>query len=236
MIRVKYKHTIDMFRWLLNLRVENFIAFAVVAYFSGWHYVNTYFSSFGINRSSISFESYTVFLYSFYVVVEIPTMLALFPPDSRYAFATLVALLIVSGIEFPDSVHASVRLLQRTVVVALGIGSLYFFSIAAGSSDAKQVIHDKRARPVTITFTEDVKKALEAQYDTRYANDVVDELREAGRLGALALIWRSSEETVILQYDTAEGAGHGSPIATYRIPNQFIALIESREIGKRPSS
>lgn len=232
-IGMGYRHAADMFRRLFSLPIETFVAFAIIAYFSGWHYVNSYFSMFGINRSSISFDNYTVFLYSFYVLAEIPSMLVTFKTDARWAFATLIAMLFASAIDFSPLHRPIVHFFQRIVVVVLGISSLFFFSVAAGTSDAEQVLYQKMARPVTITFTEKLKKSWETQYDAAYADVAWREFREAGRLGAFALIWRNSDETVILQYETAAGEGHGAPVAVHRIPNQFIAVVEPKLMEKQ---
>lgn len=65
----------DSFRKVWKVSPENLIGFTVVAYFSGWHYANEYFSYFSVNRSSFSFDDYTVFLYSFFILVSVSDVL-----------------------------------------------------------------------------------------------------------------------------------------------------------------
>ena len=228
MIRLRAEHSFNALRWLLSIRLETFVALAIIAYFSGWHYVNTYFDSFGVNRSSFSFDDYTIFLYSFFVLVELPNILVSFTSNALKGVGSLLAMFLISAIEILESVHASERILQRTAITGLGIGCRCYFSIEAGRSDAQQVIYEKQARSVSITFTEDVGKALTVQYDKDYACILVDEIRKAGRCGAHALIWRNSQETMIMQYDSASEQNQLIiQCATYRIADQFVALIES---------
>ncbi len=215
-------------RWPRHLRVEMFIGFAIIAYFCGWHYVNTFFSHFGINRSSLSFDHYTVFLYSFFVLVKLPSILISATPNAFKGLACLFFLLAISAIDIRVSLYKLTRSIQRLLAAAGAIAFLYYFSVEAGNVDARQIIVAKEARPVSVTLTGDVGDSLSTQYDTKYSDTWISEFRDAGRDGALALIWRNSEETVLLQYDTAIGASHGAPVATYRIPNDFVALIESR--------
>ncbi len=49
----------------LKIPVRALPTLAIIAYFSGWQYANEYFSEFGINRSNIAFNDYTVFTQNF---------------------------------------------------------------------------------------------------------------------------------------------------------------------------
>lgn len=225
----------ELFQGLLRLRVENFIVFAIVAYFSGWLYVNYFFSEFGINRSSFTFDHYTVFVYFFYVLIKVPGMLLGWTLNWELnpflGLVTLLGALVVSAIRLTRERIPALDLAQRVLVVLLGFGCIFFFSIEAGIRDARGVIDERKAREVSIVLTKDIEDAYARQFNPAHAKFVLCDLAAAGDNGALALVWRTSEETLILRYDDTVGADHSTPIATYRIPNEYIALIESTEVS-----
>ena len=228
MARFRLNSILECFRWLGNIRLEAFVAGAIVAYFSGWHYVNSYFDSFDINRSSFSFDNYTVILYSFFVLVELPNILISFTSISLIGVGTFFSALLVSAAELKDDVCNSMNILRRIVALGFGISSVFCFSTEAGRSDAHQVIEDNRGRRVEVVVTEHFREALEAQYGKDHAGTRMKEILDANDCGGLALIWRNNHETMVLLYETTSGEGHGDPLVTYRIPDRFIALVESK--------
>ena len=71
-VRLSTDQSVRSLQAFFRVSLSNLGAFAVVAYFSGWHYVNAYFSFFNVNRSSFTFDNYTIFLYCFFVLVKVP--------------------------------------------------------------------------------------------------------------------------------------------------------------------
>ena len=222
----------EVFEALLGLRVENFVTFAIIAYFSGWLYVNYFFHEFGINRSSFSFDHYTVFVYFFYVLIKVPDFIIAVSWKSFYGFLALFAGLTTSAIRLTTNRIPALDLAQRVVVILLLFGCIFFFSIDAGQRDARNALNERSGRAVSVVFTKDLEEAYAKQFTPRHATFVLCELTSAGDNNALALIWRNSEETLLLRYETTEGADRETPIATFRIPNQFIALIESKKVNR----
>ncbi|MDE2792196.1 MAG: hypothetical protein OXI81_17490 [Paracoccaceae bacterium] len=225
---LKLDHMRELFEGLLRLRVENFIAFAIVAYFSGWLYVNYFFSEFGINRSSFSFDHYTVFVYFFYVLIKVPEFVLAISPNSFFGAMALIGAVLTSTIRFTTARIPVLDVAQRAVVISLIFGCMFFFSIDAGQRDARSVIDERNARAVSVVFTKEIEEAYAKQFTPLHATFVLCDLAAASDQNALALVWRSSDETLLLRYETTEGADREGPIATYRIPNQFIAVIESK--------
>ena len=232
MIRLRIDQTTQFIRSLFDVSLQTFIALAIVAYFSGWNYVFTYFSHFGINRSSFSFDHYTVFLYSFFVLVKVPSMLVSLTTNALLAFSSFLVMLLIAALEIVKPAPALIHVLQRILVIVLGVACLFFFSIEAGNRDAERVAVGNEARPVSVILSSGMEYALAKQYGPDYARVMLCEMKRAGKLGGLALIWRNSEESIFSVFETTAGAGHGDRIATYRIPNRLISLIESKPIPK----
>ena len=221
----------EVFEGLLRLRVENFVIFAIIAYFSGWLYVNYFFSEFHINRSSFSFDNYTIIVYFFYVLIKAPDFLFSMSFNSFFGLLTLIGAFVVSAIRFTKNRIPALDLVQRVAMTLLIFLCIFYFSIDAGQRDARSIIYEGRTRPVSIVFTKDIEEAYASQFTPRHATFMLCELTAAGDLGGLALVWRSSEETLILRYRGVEGTNRPDPISTYRIPNQFIALVESKMVN-----
>lgn len=228
MIKFSAENLARPFNRLLNLRVENFVVLAVITYFSGWFYVYSYFSHFGINQASLPFDQYTVFLYSFFVLIKLPILIWSFTGFALAGVGALLGILVVSALDVPERISGIVRPIRRLLVIALGFGCLYFFSTEAGSIDARNVLYENEGRAISITLTKGVEDALAKQFDKDRARLLMTELRSKGKDGGLGLIWRNSYETVVLEYETNVGPGHGCAIATYRFPNEFVALIKSK--------
>ena len=221
----QFDRSIQLFRTSL----ESLAGLAIIAYFAGWNYVNEYFSSFNVNRSSFVFNDYTVFLYSFFVILEIPRTIIAGTLNSLFGIAALILTFLGMAINFRGQ-HEPLRsaiLIRRAFLIVCGFTFIYLFSIEAGRLDAQQVSQGN-ARQIDMTVTQDFYKALSAQHGKALADLQMNDLNDANHNNALALIWRNSEETIILHFDTTEGTNHGQPIATYRIPNEFIALLETK--------
>lgn len=224
----------DSFRRISKISLERFAGFAVVAYFSGWNYVNTYFSDFDVNRSGFSFDDYTVFLYSFFVLVKAPEIFlsgvwdALHGTRSAAAIGAiaLVAMLLVSALRFGQRIHANADLARRIVLVALGFGFLWGFSVEAGHMDA-QAVKARNARGVEVTLTSDFYETLTTQRSADYAVAYKDAFARDNKCGTLALLWRNDYETLVLRFESAAAETHGDLTSVYRFPNKYIAFIET---------
>lgn len=225
---------------LLRTSLETLAGLAIVTYFSGWNYFNEYFSSFNVNRSSFVFNNYTVFLYSFSVILEIPRTIIAFTWESNFGLVFLALTFVGMAIEFRRQSESTgpgdrtdlhrIRnvLVRRVLLISCGFAFIYLFSIEAGRLDAQQVSQGDNARQIDLIVTPSFYEALKAQNGQELADLQMSDLSDANRNDALALVWRNSEETLILHFDTTEGTNHGQPIATYRIPNEFVALLETR--------
>lgn len=225
----------DSFQRISKISLERFVGFAVVAYFSGWHYVNTYFSDFDVNRSGFSFDDYTVFLYSFFVLVKAPEIFlagtwgALRGTGSFEAFCgtfALITMILVSALRFGGRIHAGADLARRIALVALGFGFLWGFSVEGGHMDARAVMSGG-ARGVEVTLTSDFYRKLGTQRGSDYVAAYKDSLKQDNVSGGLALLWRNDHETLLLRFESVDAENHGSLTNIYRIPNKFIAFIET---------
>lgn len=122
-------------------------------------------------------------------------------------------------------------LLLRLWVWLWLILALFWISQEAGRIDARKVF-DKQARGVNIFFADAFKKDLAANENKHWAEQRIAEIRKASELGAVALIWRSSEESILLMFGTS-GELKGVPIEILRINNSYIVSIFTK-ISSKP--
>ena len=214
-------------RRISKLSLERLGALAVLAYFSGWQYVNAYFSYFNVNRSSYAIDDYTVFLYFFYVIVTLPNVLISGSVQSIVAVLLLALAFFLSAIKFRGAPHRLLNSLRLALLLAAAFGALYLFSIEAGTRAAHDVARG-RARAVEVTLTPAFWYAYATHHSTDHKQALKDDLSRANNNDALAVVWRNNDETLILQYDDTAGTSHGNPIGVYRISNDFISLIQTK--------
>ena len=194
--------------------------------------MNEYFAFFDVNRSSFVFNDYTIFLYSFFVITKVPSIVAAGTLKSILGLATLLVTIVVLASRFHRRPSSFVSLIRRLLIVATGLTFVYLFSIEAGRIDAEKVSQG-RARQVDLTLAPSFYGALAYQYGADRSSMWKDDLMQANQNNAFALIWRNNEDTLVLQFDTTEGCSHGEPIVTYRIPNDQIVLLETKwKIGQ----
>ena len=224
----------DSFRRISKMSLERFVGFAVVAYFSGWIYVNEYFSGFNVNRSGFSFDDYTVFVNSFFVLVKAHEIFLSGMRDALYATGSaaaigviaLLAMLLVSALRFGRRIYVCADLARRIVLVALGFGFLWGFSVKAGQMDA-EAVKSGQARGVEVTLTSDFYETLTTQRGADYAAAYKGRFVQDNVSGSLALLWRNDYETLILRFESADAETCGDPTTIYRFPNSYIAFIET---------
>ena len=235
MVQLRVHNIVQSFQSLFTIRVESFVAFAIIAYFSGWQYVNAYFSYFNVNRSSFSFDDYTIFLYFFYVFVKLPQILFSGTSDSIAGITFLIVMVLVSSIRFSDPIHIAINLVQRIAIVALGIGCLFYFSLEAGRIEAYRVAIQGQARPISIVLSKEFIADMVEYRGQEYTDGWIAMMKNWDERGALGLIWRNSSETMLQIYET-QGPRFGRPAETYRIPNRFIVSIKSKSVQVNQSA
>jgi hypothetical protein len=193
---------------------------AIISYFSGWQYVNEYFSSFNINRSSFSFNDYTVFTYSFSVAVNLPKIIVVYKLSALKWIGPLLLLFIgpyiVKGL---SSKIIRLSLLRIWSWLWLLV-ALFFSSQQAGAIDAKKVM-EGNARAVDIIFSKTFKENLIISKGEPWADQKISEIQKAAKNNALVLIWRSSNDTILLIFGSS-GDNHGKPIEILRINSKEI--------------
>jgi len=208
---------------VLSLSAKAIPAFAIFAYFSGWLYLNEYFSEFGINRSSYGFSDYTTFLYLSSVIAKILEMLI--DLNLEVYKAILAVLIMVSG---PILSKKLPKFMPRMLILRVWVWfwlsvALSFVSIEAGRVDAQKVFN-KDAQSVKVYLTKSFKEEIAASYGNEYAEVRISEILEANEKGALALIWRNANEIILLMYGVS-GQFHGKPLEILRINNRFIVCV-----------
>ena len=217
-----FQGIIDSLQWLFHVTLERLVGFAIVAYFSGWHYLDAYFSHFKVDTWIPSFDDYTIFLYSFYVLVTLPDILRQLEFDVVMAAVLLCVCFLFSAAKFPERFDTAKSFMGRLLMAAGGLWCLYVFSIEAGQMKAAEVSRDLEKRRIILTLTKEFRQELRASRNVYYADQFFEELEVASREGRVGLIWRSSNETLILLHNsTAKRA------IAYRIPNKFVALIDA---------
>ena len=211
-----FQGVLDSLHWFFHISFERLIGFAIVTYFSGWHYLDAYFSRFNANEWNAWFNDYTVFLYSFFVFADLKNSWA-------YILAFTVFMVIVgllSAIKIPDQYGIARIFFGRFLIAAGVLWFLYHLSHDAGERKA-EVLLTSTGKRVEVYLTENFRRELEATLDQDSAGFFLNDLTHQGERGKLRLIWRTNDDTIILL------AGSNPP-TTYRIPNKFIVYIDAK--------
>jgi len=222
-MKTNSKHTLSLINRSLKISAGSIPTLAIIAYFSGWQYVNEYFSSFDINRSSFSFTDYTTFTYSFSVLANIVPLITEF--DLNILKWLLPILLLIIG---PILANRLSKKLPRLTILTIWswvclITALFYMSQQAGALDANNVKRGN-ARPVQIVLSESFKKNLIVTMGKEWTTQRIEEINRASKNKALALIWRNSNETILLLLGDT-GDRYKKPIEIQRINNSDIVVI-----------
>ena len=226
----------DLLQWLFHVPLERLFGFAIGAYFSGWHYLDAYFSHFNVNSWNYAFNDYTIFLYSFFTLVEVPSVL-LHSISENWMLdrvGLVVLILIVTCVNLAENLtekfewyHGIKNTIGRPAVAITVLACLYIFSAEAGHINACEVSLNLNNRRIRLTLTKDFEKEFKGWHSRRdhanYADQSLEELDAAARDDRLGLIWRSGTETLVLLKDDETGRS-----VTYRIPNKFVTLIDAK--------
>ncbi|WP_141215668.1 hypothetical protein [Hahella sp. CCB-MM4] len=86
---------------------------------------------------------------------------------------------------------------------------------------------NRNARPVDIIFSHSFYDNLSLNKGENFSSQIIEDIKKASRTGALALIWRTSDETIILMFGSS-GKFHGKPIEILRINNSEIITVFSK--------
>lgn len=212
--------------------------FAILAYFSGWSYVNEYFSEFGINRSTIAFSDYTTFLHSFSVALIIPelfTSIDFLKDFLKSIWLILLILCIVLFIMFKKNYQFESfqeLLILRILILLLVLISINQVSKGAGLLDAKRVIDGENIRAVNLYFSKSFYEDLSDQTDEAFARGRINSIVEAAEYNALGLLWRNSNESIFLRYSLV-GGNKGDLQEVIRISNKYITSIFNTTVSER---
>lgn len=223
MINTNRENLLGLLNRSLRISARALPTLAIIAYFSGWQYVNQYFSSFNINRSSFSFTDYTTFTYSFSVFANIVPMILKFGIRTFSWFVPLF--MLITG---PILAKRLNKRLPRLTILSIYswaclITMLFFMSQQAGELDADKV-KNGNARPVELVFSKSFKNNLISSRGRLWADQRIKELNRASKNKALALIWRNSDETILLLLGDS-GDLYRTPIEVIRVNNGDIAAI-----------
>ncbi|WP_193368493.1 hypothetical protein [Pelagibius marinus] len=203
-----------------------FPTLAILFYFCGWQYVGEYFSQFGIRSSDFDLDEYTFFLYTFNVLIAVPSLI----PSQLALVASAVGVLIV-GLSSPLWISLLPPKLPRLLLIRLLVWTglivvLVLIGQAVGRKHASAVLAGE-ARQVNVFFTKDATAHFVENLKEGGANQRFEAIRRASELGGLALIWRSDTESIFLQYET-QGDLLGEPREIFRVNNRHIFMTVSR--------
>ena len=218
---------------IFEISINKIITIGISSYLAGWVYLYYYFQHFNVRISSITFDAYTVFIYAFFALTKLPGVLlcGLQYPQSLVATFLLLLILFVPAIDFRGKALVSTNATLRTVTVVAGIFWLVVCSRDIALLDANKVTSMSDGRPISLIFKEDSKWTLRPRDAERRPNSLIDRFAHAERNGGLFLVWRNSDETVVLLKGPSEDKQSGSTLVSYRIANEVIASIRS-EIDK----
>ncbi len=207
---------------------------AICAYFSGWQYANEYFSSFDITRSSISFKDYTVFTHSFSVIANLWKLVIAGGSDLLWWLIPLA--FFVSG---PYLARKLDKRIPRLLMLRLWtwiwlIILLFHVSQQAGAYDAS-LVKKGCARMVIPYFKKSFNTEPANDVTKLYMNAILELLDRTSQNNAVALIWRSPNETLFLILDDRDPE-KTEPLFVYRIQNSDIALIASKQTAGKGES
>ena len=216
---------------IFEISINKIVTIGVLSYLVGWVYLYYYFQVFNVRISSIAFDAYTVFIYAFFALTKLPDLLLSRGqyPQSFVATFLFLLILLVPAIDFRGRALVSSNATLRTVTVVAGIFWLVVCSRDIALLDAEKVASMLDDRPISLIFKEDSTRTLRPGDDERRPNSLIEKVAQAERNGGLALIWRNSDETVVLLNEPSEDKKSGSSLVSYRIANEVIASVR-REI------
>ena len=216
---------------IFDISINKIVTIGILSYLAGWVYLYYYFQIFNVRISSIAFDAYTVFIYAFFALTKLPDLLLSGGQYPQSLVATFVFLLILlaPAIDFRGSALVSSNATLRTVTVVAGLFWLVVCSRDIALLDAETVASMSDGRPISLIFKEDSKWTLRPGDDERRPNSLIEKVAQAESNGGLALVWRNSDETVVLLKEPSEDKKSGSSLVSYRIANEIIASVR-REI------
>ena len=219
--------------YILEISINKIVTIGILSYLAGWVYLYYYFQHFNVRISSIAFDAYTVFIYAFFALTKLPALLfnAGQYPQSLAATFFFLVILFVPAIDFRGRPLFSSNVALRTATVVIGIFWLVVCSRDIGLLDAEKVTSMSDSRPISLIFKGDSKWTLNPRDDERRPSSLIERFAQAERNGGLFLIWRNSDETVVLLKEPSKDKQLGSSLVSYRIANEVIASIR-REIEK----
>ncbi len=210
---------------------------AILSYFSGWVYINEYFSTFKINRSSVTIDDYTIFVHFFFVIKKIITSIFYLKNSCLFLFIIASILILTAGLFLYDRQYLFFKnkIISSAFIWIWLIISIFIISKEAGRIDAIEVSKgtDKK---VDIIFTESFKKSLvtsapinEVQKTSLSDNEIyaktrLKSLQKKIEHKAIQLIWRNANESIFLIFATS-GSRQGEAMEVIRLNNNSISAI-----------
>lgn len=208
---------------MFRISIVDLSILGILTYFSGWWYWNTYLSTFGINRSSITSPDFTVVLHAYSAISAIPFMI------STRQFELFPSFVCVSLIFIGFILRRCItKRLSRVFILRIWSWLLLFVAVhsvsnEAGQIDAKYVL-DGCGRVVEILSNPTLHRAKEntGEGNNRRLYNIFEESSD----GMVVLLWRNSTETILFHYtgDTDDdGRFRGGE--AWRIDNEIIGGI-----------
>ena len=216
--------SLNILRVTFRIGLSELSTLGIIAYFSGWWYLNTYLSTFGINRSSITSPDFTVLLYAHSAISAIPFMI--FELRSAFLISLLCVALVFLGAIFTRCIP---KRLPRMLLLRVWSWSFLFIAILnvskeAGHIDSKYVL-DGCGRVVEVLWNPSFNKVDDNDSET--TNDQrLYKIFDASSDRMVVLLWRNSTETILFHY-TGDTLPDGSFMGgeAWRIDNSMIGGI-----------
>lgn len=203
-----FKTSVALFRDLI-------IFFAILSYFSGWIYLNSYLSAFGLYLANLNVPFYYVFVFS-----SAPLFQLIYSPTWTDVLSLLVIIIFI----FTCTAGYKMNLMAGCFAVALFFPVLLFIAFSTATATSKRhanYVQKGDGKCIHFFFTQDAM--------TNDDDPIPPTLLKANENHHLRLIWRTKNE--VYAVNVKSRCDQKAPFVdtvtpTYRIPVSSFVFSE----------
>ncbi len=178
--------------------------FAIVAYFTGWVYLNEYLGSFGIYLSNMELPFY------YYLIYCYPPFIAIITEPSLSDFIGIVLIIIFSGFCFYSYRVKDLYGYVAAFFLFLCIIGVSFNLAVTKSSKHSLYVKSGGGKKINFHFKKEIGQKLDNELGRTLLNDNLN--------GSLRLIWRTKTDVYVVRSSKSNEEKLKSIHPTYRIP------------------
>lgn len=197
------------------------LVLGVVAYYSGWIYLNEYLGNFGLYLTNLDISVQYCILISY-----APLISGLYDPidnDLLWLFMLIISFITISVIEIKNGMMKHLLVIS---MFAIGLISINNLSTSAANKHANYVLNGG-GKIISIA------KRNNAAADKKdpFSSGIITELNESNERGLLRFVWQTNDFIYVAKSQTGCRKSNDCKGVAYRIPNESILYY--RIIGNK---